>query len=76
MQFSEYLRSKHGSSWVLTQRLTPSMKARGYTLALTEKMYRQAELEWAAANPAEVLAQLPSDMREMLTAAGLLKVAA
>lgn len=76
MTFCEHLRAKFGDKWVLGARLTASMKAKGYTTLITPKMYDTEELTWAAANPAEVLAQLSKRDREMLTAAGLLKVAA
>ena len=75
MDFSTHLRSKFGSKYVVDKRLTASAKAKGLTTLITPKMYRAEELAWAAANPAEVLAQLSTRDREMLTAAGLLKAA-
>lgn len=75
MDFIAHLRNKYGSHWVLANRLTVGMKAKGYKLAITPKMYRAEELAWAKANPAEVLAQLPRDTRELLTVAGLLNAA-
>ena len=75
MTFSEHLRAKYGSKYVVDKRLTAGMKAKGYTTLITPKMYDAEELAWAAANPSEVLAQLTRRDREMLTAAGLLKVA-
>jgi hypothetical protein len=47
MKFSAWLRSKLGTSkWVIAARLTPKLKARGYTLAISEDRFRELESEF------------------------------
>ena len=44
MSFIEYLRAELGTDrWVVAQRLTPRLRERGYTKAVTEKRFRALE---------------------------------
>lgn len=47
MTFSDYMRANYGDKWVLTARMTPALKARGYEVAVTPRKYAEAQLAWA-----------------------------
>jgi hypothetical protein len=53
--FGDYMREKYGPKWVLTQRLTPRMREKGYEVAVTPAQHDRDHEEWskrcAANNP-------------------------
>ena len=45
--FSEFIRERYGSAWVLAPRLTARLKDRGFRCAIPQELYKALELQWA-----------------------------
>lgn len=59
-QFSEFLRSRYGSTWVIAPRLTARLRDKGYTVAIGQARYGALRDEWRDGHPlVEYARQLP-----------------
>ncbi len=45
--FLDFMRERFGTTWGIAPRLTTGLQRRGYTVALSQKRYRDLETEWA-----------------------------
>jgi hypothetical protein len=68
LSFSDFLRERVGPNWVLAQRLTPSLRARGYVTAVSPRAYAELEAEWERATFGARLEDLHAAAPDMLEA--------